>query len=108
MGDGNIVFKSAPINSAASGDRVAVAAVTGAVINVHAYVIKTDGTGGDFRWEDGGGGTALSGVMILEANGQIICPFSEIPWFKTSVNTNLSMEIGAGTIDGHVIYSEGS
>ena len=108
MALGKIEYKTAAINAAASGDREAVAAVSGAIINVHGYVIKTDGTGGAFRWESAAGGTALSGVMILEVAGQIICPFSEVPWFSAAVGVALSMEVGTGDIDGHIIYSESS
>jgi len=108
MGDGNIVYKTAIINAAASGDRTVVAAVTGAVIAVHAYVIKTDATGGTLRWENGAGGTALSGVFIMAAADQIVAPFSEVPWFKTSAATLLALEVGLGDMDGHIIYSEAS
>ena len=106
MALGKIEYKTAAINAAASGDREAVAAVSGAIINVHGYVIKTDGTGGAFRWESAAGGTALSGVFIMAAGANLVIPFSEVPWFKTAAGAALSMEVGAGTIDGHLIYSE--
>lgn len=98
-------FKTAVINAAASADREAVAADANNRINVHAYVIMTDATGGTFRWEDGAAGTALSGVFILPAAGLLVLPFSEIPWFSTTANTALSMEVGLGAVDGHIIYS---
>ena len=102
-----LAYKTAIINAAASGDRVVVpAAGAGVKIQLHAYVLYTDGTGGDFRWEDGGGGTALSGVFVMPAGAVIVVPFSEVPWLSTSANTALSMEIGLGEMDGHVIYSE--
>ena len=102
----SIPFKNAPINAIASGDRVAVGAVAGKRINVHGYVIRTDGTGGTFRWESSAGGNALSGVFIMPAAGLIILPFSEVPWFSTVSGEALLMEVGAGQIDGHVTYSE--
>ena len=101
-----ITFKTALINAAAVGDRSAVAAVSGKKIAVHGYVIMTDATGGTFRWESVAGGTALSGVFILPAGKELVLPFSEVPWFKTASGVALSMEVGAGDIDGHLIYSE--
>ena len=102
----SIPFKTAPINAIASGDRVAVAAVSGKRLNVHGYVIMTDGTGGTFRWESSAGGDSLSGIFVLPAGGSLVLPFSEVPWFSTVSGEALLMEVGAGQIDGHVIYSE--
>ena len=101
-----ITFKAALINAAAAADREAVAAVSGKKIAVHGYVVMTDATGGTFRWESAAGGTALSGVFILPAGGKLILPFSEVAWFTTAAGAALSMEVGAGAIDGHLIYSE--
>ena len=102
----SIPFKNAPINAIASGDRVAIPAVSGKRINVHGYVILTDGTGGTFRWESSAGGNALSGIFVLTAGSGLTLPFSEVPWFSTVSGEALLMEVGAGQIDGHLIYSE--
>ena len=101
-----ITFKTALINAAAAADREAVAAVSGKKIAVHGYVIYNDATGGTFRWESAAGGTALSGVFIMPAGAVLVLPFSEVAWFTTAASASLSMEVGAGTIDGHLIYSE--
>ena len=108
MANGLIQYKTAPNNAIASGDRVAVAAVSGTILNVHGYVIMTDGTGGDFRWESSAGGDALSGIFVLPAGSSLVLPFSEVPWFSTVAGEALVMEVGLGQIDGHVIYSESS
>lgn len=105
MADGNIVYNHGTLVGAASGDRSAIAAVASTIINVHAYVLHNDATGGTLRWEDGAGSTALSGVMIMPAGEVIVCPFSEVPWFSTTAGVALSMEVGLGAIAGHIIYS---
>ena len=105
MADGNILFLNGTLVGAASGDRSAIAAVADNIINVHGYVLHTDATGGTLRWENGAGSTALSGVMIMPAGEVIICPFSKVPWFSTTAGIALSMEVGAGAIAGHIIYS---
>lgn len=103
-----ITFKTVAINAAAAADREAVGGIASTVINVHGYVIMTDSTGGTFRWESAAGGTALSGIFILPAGKELILPFSKVAWFKTTAGQALSMEVGAGAIDGHLIYSETS
>ena len=100
------LYKNIAVNAAASADREAIAAVSGKRINVHGYIMMTDATGGTFRWESSAGGTALSGVFILPAGKELVLPFSKVPWFSTVSGENLSMEVGAGTMDGHIIYSE--
>ena len=103
---GSLIYKRALINVAASADREAVAAVAGSRIQLHAVILYTDSTGGTLRWEDGAAGTALSGVMPIPASSEFTLPFSEVPWIVTTAGNSLSMEVGAGALDGHIIYSE--
>ena len=98
--------KRAVIDTTSSTDLSVVAAITNAKIAVHGYVLAGNNVGNAhaWRWEDGAGGTALSGVMKTSGN-HIVVPFSEHPWIKTSVNTALSLEV-IGAAAGHIIYSE--
>jgi hypothetical protein len=58
------------------------------------------------RFESGAGGTALTGQMILAANGGFVLPFSPIGWFETAANTLLNLELaGATTVDGNLMYT---
>ena len=107
MATGNIQYKSKVINETNSGDKQIVAAVTSTAINVHAFVVTVTAAG-VYRWESGAGGTALTGIMNVAADDTIVFPFSEVPWFSAAVGVALSMEVGAGDIDGHIIYSESS
>ena len=115
---GQVKYFQAAINSAASGDREIVAAVANHRIAVHGYVLVSDSsTKGAVRFESAAGGTALTGAMEVGHDDgtrirptSIIAPFSEVPWFITdaeavSTDDNLSLEVGASAIDGHIIYS---
>jgi len=98
--------KFAIIDAATSGDNTLVAAVAGAKIRVLAYVLVASAAV-TVRFEDGAGGTALSGQMQLAANGGAVAPFSPVGWFETTANTLLNLELsGAISVDGHLIYVE--
>ena len=108
MADGNIIFKSVAINETNAGDKEIVAAVSTTVINVHALQMNAT-MAGTWRFEDGAAGTALTGIVNFATDTEILLPFSEVPWFKTTAGTTLSMELtGTGDIDGVMIYSEAS
>ena len=59
------------------------------------------------RWEDGAGGTALSGQMELTAQVGYTLPFNPEGWFETADNTLLNLELsGAISVDGLLVYVE--
>ena len=102
----HISYKSAVIDETNTADKEIVAAVSGVIINVHAFVI-TATAAGTYRFESGAGGTALTGVMNFNTDDTIVFPFSEVPWFATAAGSSLSMELAdTGDIDGVLIYSE--
>ena len=90
---------------AAAGDISVVAADANNKINVHAFVIVQDTADSTWRWEDGAGGTALTGIMESKIDESVVVPFSEVPWFSTSLNTALSLEAATGAAAGFIIYS---
>lgn len=56
-------------------------------------------------FEDGAGGTELTGQMAFAANGGIACPFNPVGWFETSANTLLNLELdAAANVRGHLTY----
>ena len=103
---GNI--KYAIIDAAGAGDNTLIAAVSGKKIRVLSYVLVNGHTAAQtIRFESGASGTALSGQMILAANGVIEAGFNEGGWFETAAGALLNLELaGATTVDGHISYIE--
>lgn len=98
--------KFAVIDVASSGDNTLVAAVTAKKIRVLAAVLVSAGTV-TTRFEDGAGGTAMTGQMSLVANSGFTLPFNPLGWFETGSNTLLNLELSAAiSVDGSLVYVE--
>lgn len=99
--------KFAVINTATSGNNTLVAAVTGKKIRVLAVYARVAGAM-DIRFESGADGTALSGVIEMEATDPLfVLPFNPVGWFETAAATLLNLELSAATsIDGGLVYVE--
>ena len=98
---------SADINDANSGDNTIIAAAgAGKRIAIWAILVVSDGTV-DVRWEDGAGGTALTGQIPLQAReGYSISSGGIVPLFVGAANTLLNLELsGAINVHGFVSYS---
>ncbi len=94
------------IDAATSGDNTIVAAVAGRRLRVLGLVIVASGAV-TARFEDGAGGTALTGQMQLGANGVIEYGYNPAGWFETSAGTLLNLELSAATsVDGALVYVE--
>lgn len=94
------------IDDASSGDNTIIAAVSGKKIRVMSAFLVAAGTV-NVRFEDGAGGTALTGQMNLVANTGFTLPFNPEGWFETSVNTLLNLELSAAvSVDGCLTYTE--
>ena len=101
------LIKRAKIDAASSGDNTLVAAVTGKKIRVLAAFFTMTGTAVTIRFEDGAGGTALTGQMGPPAGQTIVLPFNPVGWFETSDATLLNMELsGSQSVDGALVYIE--
>ena len=101
------LVKHAAIDAASRGNNTLVAAVSGKKIRVLALFITMTGTLVTIRFEDGAGGTALTGQMGPTAGQTIVLPFSPVGWFETSDATLLNMELsGAQSVDGALTYIE--
>ena len=99
-------LKYAAISAGSSGNNTAVAAVTGRKIRVMQVFLLAAGAV-DVRFEDGAGGTALTGIMSLAANGGFVMPFSPIGWFETTAATLLNIELGGAVqVSGCIAYAE--
>lgn len=105
-GNRQLTPKFAIIDHATSGDNTIVAAVATAKIRVVALFIASAGTA-TVRFEDGAGGTALTGQMTFAVNINACLPFNPVGWFETAANTLLNMELSAAvSLDGCVVYIE--
>lgn len=103
-------IKRAAISVSSSGDNTIIAAVTGKAIRVLGVVLIGAGDV-DVRFESGAGGTALTGVMSLAADGNgfvlPICPNEDLYWFETAAGSLLNLELsGAVAVAGCIIYYE--
>lgn len=98
--------KYAVIDVATLGDNTLVAAVTGKKLRVLAFFLVAAGAV-TVRFESGAGGAALTGQMVLAANGVLSVPFNPEGWFETAAATLLNLELSAATsVDGAVVYQE--
>lgn len=98
--------KYAAINATVNGDNTLVAAVVGKKIRVLSYVLVADAAVG-CAFEDGAGGSELSGQMAFAANGGVSVPFSPVGHFETTANTLLNLETDAvANVRGHIAYVE--
>lgn len=98
--------KFAIIDAASSGDNTIVSAVNPKKLRVLSlFVVAAAAV--TVRFESGAGGTALTGQMVLAANGGFALPFNPVGWFETASNTLLNLELsGAVSVDGSLTYVE--
>jgi hypothetical protein len=92
----------APVAASAT-DNTLVAAVAGKKIRVIALVLVASGGANNARFESGTAGTALTGVMNIGANGQLILPANRAGWFETAAATLLNLELSAATAVGGML-----
>ena len=99
-------MKRAIISGATSGDNTLVTAVTGKKIRVLSLFLVAAGAV-TVRFESAAGGTALTGVMSVPANGSLVLPFNEAGWFETAAAALLNMELGGAVqVSGALVYQE--
>lgn len=98
--------KRAVISGATSGDNALVAAVTGKKIRVISLFLIAAGAV-TVRFESGAGGTALTGVMSVAANGGMVLNTNYDGWFQTAEGVLLNMELGGAVqVSGALTYQE--
>lgn len=103
----SVTVKYAAIDVASSGDNTIVAAVSGKKIRVLSLFLVAAGTV-NVRFENGAGGTALTGQMNLIANTGFVLPHNPHGWFQAGTdNTLLNLELSAAvSVDGALTYIE--
>lgn len=98
--------KFAIIDCATLGDNTIVAAVASKKIRVLNLVLVASAAV-NTRFESGAGGTALTGVINLAANGGFAPGYCPVGHFETASNTLLNLELsGAVSVDGWIVYVE--
>ncbi len=80
-----------------------VAAATGKRIRVMALILVASGGANNTRLQSGAGGTAMTGVMNLAANGQLVMPYNEAGWCETAVAALLNLDLSAATLVAGVL-----
>ena len=97
----------AVIAAASAGDNTLVAAVTGKKIRVLAAFLVASGGANTVRFESGAAGTALTGLMDLGADGQLVLPLNGFGWFESASAVLLNLELSAATaVAGALVYQE--
>lgn len=85
---------SVAVQAASSGDNTILAAVTDKKIRVLSLFLICSGPV-TARFEDGAGGSALSGQFDLLAGSGIVLPHNPEGWFETTAATLLNLELSA-------------
>lgn len=102
LGAGHDVRTAAINATTTAGDNTIVAANANSRIKVIGYVLVA-AAATTATWKVGT--TAVSGAMSLAANGGVSAPINETTaWFSTAVNEGLVLTLGAGAVQGHVVY----
>ena len=83
--------------AASASDNTLVAAVTSKKIRVIAAVFVASGGANSLRLESDTGGTALTGVMDVGDNLQLVLPYNPAGWCETAAGKLLNLELGAAT-----------
>ncbi len=101
------VTQYAVIAAAGAGDNTLVAAVATKKIRVLSAVLVASGGANIVRFESDAAGTALSGLMDLGADGQLVLPLNGFGWLETVAGELLNLELSAATlVAGVLVYEE--
>lgn len=100
----------AAIAASGIGDSTLVGAVTAPEnrkIRVLGVSLVASGGANTVRFESGAGGTALTGLIDLAADGQWTLPPTGHGWFETAAGALLNLELtAAGAVAGCLVYEE--
>ena len=104
-------IKSVPqyavIAATTMGNNTLVAAVTAKKIRVLSAVLVASGGANTVRFESDADGTALSGLMDIGDNGQLVLPLNGFGWLETVAGELLNLELSAATlVAGALVYEE--
>jgi len=100
---------SQPLNyvkiDAAAANNTLVAASSTKRIRVVAFSLTMTGAAETIQFQDGSGGTALTGAMTPTQGATINGPFCPVGLFQTSKNTLLNLALGStNQVSGFLVY----
>lgn len=105
----SVTVKRAVIHCNTNGNNTVIAAVAGKQLKIVGVLLVVAGDV-DVRFESGAGGTALTGIMSLAADGNGFVLPQTTPgfhWLETTVGALLNLELSAGVwADGCIVYYE--
>lgn len=94
---------SAVINVAVANSTIVAAVATKKIRVLSCVLVATAAV--TARFESTSGGAALTGVMPLAIDGQLILPYNPHGWFETVAGELLNLELGASlAVDGVLNY----
>ena len=100
----------AAISAASSGDNTLIAAAGEGIKNKVLGMVLIAGGDVDVRLESGAGGTALTGVISLAADGNgFVIPVTQpgLHWLETGANALLNLELSAAVqVSGFIVYEQ--
>jgi hypothetical protein len=83
-----------------------VAAVTGKKIRVLAMALVANGAV-NAKLQSGAGGTDITGLFYLAANGGFVLPYNKVGWCETVASALLNLNLsGAVAVGGCLMYVE--
>ena len=98
--------KFAAVAVSSNGNNTIVSAVNPKKIRVLAVQLIATGAV-NVKWQSGAGGTDLTGLAYLAANGGYVLPFNPVGWFETGSNTLLNLNLSASVaVGGSITYVE--
>ena len=101
------VPQRAVIAAASAGNNTLVALVAAKKIRVLSAVLVASGGANTVRFESDADGTALSGLMDIGDNGQLVLPLNGFGWLETVAGELLNLELSAATlVAGVLVYEE--
>jgi PP-loop superfamily ATP-utilizing enzyme len=93
----------AVVAASSGGDNTLVAGVAAKAIRVVSLVLVASGGANSVRLESAASGTALTGVMDLVSDGQLVLPYNPAGWCQAAAAALLNLELSAGTAVGGVL-----
>jgi hypothetical protein len=103
---GSIVPKFAVIAAASSGNNTLVAAVSDKKLRVLALTLSASAAV-NAKFQSAAGGTDLTGLYYLAANGGVVLPYNKLGWFETAASALLNLNLSAAVaVGGCLTYIE--
>lgn len=105
-GSAKLTPKFSKISASTMGNNTIVSAVTGKKIRVLQMDLISSGDV-NVKFQDGAGGTDITGLSYLSAYTGLVRNFSPVGWFETSASTLLNLNLSASqAVGGSLVYIE--